>query len=165
MVYCILRYYGEAAMGLRRLLKSFVYAFNGVKNAILTERNFRIHMTAIFFVLYFSALYGLGSVQYAVLIFVLALIPALELINTAVEKTVDLCTDKYHELAKIAKDSSAAAVLVASIGAVGVAAALFSDSEKLKAALSAAVSLPHLPILIITAIFWIYFIFFFGKKR
>ena len=38
----------------KSLMKSFVYAFNGIKNAVLTERNFRIHMTAIFFVLYFA---------------------------------------------------------------------------------------------------------------
>ncbi|MBE6891644.1 MAG: diacylglycerol kinase family protein [Ruminococcaceae bacterium] len=165
MVYCILRYYRKAATGLRGLLKSFVYAFNGIKNAVLTERNFRIHMTAIFFVLYFAALYGLNSMQYAVLYLVLALVPALELVNTAVEKSVDLSTEEHNELAKIAKDSSAAAVLVAAFGAIGVAVALFSDIEKLKVALSAVFSLPHLPILIIAVIFWIYFIFFFGKKR
>ena len=150
---------------MRGLLKSFVYAFNGIKNAVLTERNFRIHMTAIFFVLYFASLYGLDSTQYAVLALVLALIPALELVNTAVEKSVDLSTEEHNELAKIAKDSSAAAVLVAAFGAIGVAVALFSDIEKLKVALSAVFSLPHLPILIIAVIFWIYFIFFFGKKR
>ena len=150
---------------MKGLLNSFVYAFNGIKNAILTERNFRIHMTAIFFVLYFAALYGLDSTQYAVLALVLALIPALELVNTAVEKSVDLSTEEHNELAKISKDSSAAAVLVAAFGAIGVAVALFSDIEKLKVALSAVFSLPHLPILIIAVIFWIYFIFFFGKKR
>ncbi len=150
---------------MRGLLKSFVYAFNGIKNAVLTERNFRIHMTAIFFVLYFAALYGLDSTQYAVLALVLALIPTLELVNTAVEKSVDLSTEEHNELAKIAKDSSAAAVLVAAFGAIGVAVALFSDIEKLKVALSAVFSLPHLPILIIAVILWIYFIFFFGKKR
>lgn len=150
---------------MKGLLKSFVYAFNGIRNAILTERNFRIHMTAIFFVLYFAALYGLDSTQYSVLALVLALIPTLELVNTAVEKSVDLSTEEHNELAKIAKDSSAAAVLVAAFGAIGVAVALFSDIEKLKVALSAVFSLPHLPILIIAVIFWIYFIFFFGKKR
>ncbi len=150
---------------MKGLLKSFVYAFNGIKNAVLTERNFRIHMTAIFFVLYFAALYGLNSMQYAVLFLVLALVPALELVNTAVEKTVDLVTSERMELAKLAKDSAAAAVLVAALGSVFVAVSLFSDSGKFYNALSAAISFPHLPILIMTAIFWIYFIFFFGKKR
>ena len=151
--------------GLKGLLKSFVYAFSGIKNAILTERNFRIHMTAIFFVLYFSALYGLEPTQYAILALILALVPALELINTAVEKVVDLSTEEYHELAKIAKDSSAAAVLVACFGAVGVAVFMFSDIEKLRTAISAVISFPHIAILLPAAIFCIYFIFFFGKKR
>ena len=155
-----MRDYGKAVSLLKGLLKSFVYAFNGIKNAVLTERNFRIHMTAIFFVLYFSVLYGLTPTQYAVLYLILAAVPALELVNTAVEKAVDLATDKRCELAKIAKDSAAAAVLVAAFGALGVAISLFSDTEKFKFALSTALSLPHLPILVITAIFWIYFIFF-----
>lgn len=150
---------------MKGLLKSFAYAFNGLKNAILTERNFRIHMAAIYFVLYFASLYGLTSTQYAVLAIILALIPALELVNTALENTVNMITEKHSDFAKIAKDSAAAAVLVASIGAVGVAISLFSDVEKLLNALNLILSIPHFPILIITAIFWIYFIFFFGEKR
>ena len=74
-------------------------------------------------------------------------------------------TKEFDENAKISKDASAGAVLVLSIGAVGIAVALFSDLEKLKTALFTIMSLPHLPILIVAVILAVYFIFFFGKKR
>lgn len=150
---------------MKGLLKSFVYALNGLKYMLLEERNFRIHITAIFFVLYFSVLYGLSSSQYAVLILILSLVPALELINTAIEKTVDIKAKEFDENAKISKDASAGAVLVLSIGAVGIALALFSDFVKLKTTLLVIMSLPHLPILIVAVVLAVYFIFFFGKKR
>ena len=150
---------------MKGLLKNFVYAFNGIKNAVLTERNFRIHLTAIFFVLYFSFLYGLDSTQYGILALILSIVPSLELINTAIENAVNIKTEDFNEYAKTAKDSCAAAVLVTAIGSLGVAVSLFSDIEKLSSAIRAAISLPHLIILVLAAIFWIYFIFFFGKKR
>ena len=150
---------------MKGLLRSFVYAFNGIKNAVLTERNFRIHLTAIFFVLYFSFLYGLDSSQYGILVLILFIVPALELLNTAIENIVNMKTEEFNKYAKIAKDSAAAAVLVSAIGALGVAVSLFSDVEKLKNAIGTAITLPHLIILLFTAAFWIYFIFFFGKKR
>ncbi len=150
---------------MKGLIKSFIYAFNGIKNAVLTERNFRIHLTAIFLVLYFSFLYGLDSLQYGILSLTLRIVPALELVNTAIEKAVDLKTEEFNEYAKIAKDSAAAAVLVSAIGSLGVAVSLFSDIEKLVEAIRNVIALPHLVILISAAILAIYFIFFFGKKR
>ena len=112
---------------MKGLLNSFVYALNGIRYMLVKERNFRIHVTAICFVLYFSVIYGLPPFQYSVLILLLSLVPALELINTAIEKTVDIKAKEYDENAKIAKDASAGAVLVLSIGAVGIAITLFSD--------------------------------------
>ncbi len=150
---------------MKGLLRSFVYAFNGIKNAVLTERNFRIHLAAIFFTLYFSFLYGLDSSQYGILVLILSIVPALELLNTAIENIVNMKTEEFNEYAKIAKDSAAAAVLVSAIGALGVAVSLFSDIEKLKQAIHSAITFPHLIILLLSAVFWIYFIFFFGKKR
>ena len=155
----------KAVVRLKGLLRSFVYAFNGVKHAVMTQRNFRIHLAAIFFTLYFSFLYGLEAVQYGILALILLIVPALELVNTAIENVVNLKTESFNEFAKIAKDSAAAAVLIAAIGSLGVAVSLFSDVEKLKNAIGTAITLPHLIILLFTAAFWIYFIFFLGKKR
>lgn len=149
---------------MKGLAKSFVYAVNGIKYAVTAERNFRIHITAIFFVLYFSVLYGLSAIQYSILSLILAIIPASELFNTALEKVVDMIFSGYDENAKIVKDVAAGAVLVLALGSVGVAVSMFSDVNKLRFAVEAAVSLPHLPILSIAAVFGIYFIFFFGRR-
>ena len=96
---------------------------------------------------------------------ILLIVPALELVNTAIENAVNLKTESFNEFAKISKDSSAAAVLIAAIGSLGVAVSLFSDIEKLKNAMTLAITLPHVIILLLAAVFCIYFIFFFGKKR
>jgi diacylglycerol kinase len=57
--------------------------------------------------------------------FSIALVLALELVNTAIEAAVDLATSKVHPLAKIAKDASAGAVLVAAVVAVVIGVAVF----------------------------------------
>ncbi|NDJ18161.1 diacylglycerol kinase family protein [Myxacorys almedinensis] len=104
------------------LFTSFKYAWMGVSYAFLTQRNFRIH------VLVGSAAIALGIVlrssvvEVAVIGLTVGLVLAMELLNTAIESVVDLTVKQsYHELAKIAKDCAAAAVLVAAIAAVLVA--------------------------------------------
>jgi diacylglycerol kinase (ATP) len=104
------------------LFTSFRYAWMGISYAFLTQRNFRIH------VLVGGAAIGLGIVlratvvELAVIGLTIGLVLALELLNTAIESVVDLTVKQsYHELAKIAKDCAAAAVLVSAIAAVLVA--------------------------------------------
>lgn len=113
-----------------KLLKSFYYAFCGLWYCIRNERNFRIHITAIVTVLTFSYLYGLPKEQYPVILLVLALVPGLEAINTAVEKAVDTATCEKQKSAKAAKDAAAAGVLIGAIGAIVIAFVSFSDAEK-----------------------------------
>ena len=104
------------------LFTSFRYAWMGISYAFLTQRNFRIH------VLVGGVAIGLGIVlratvvELAVIGLTIGLVLALELLNTAIESVVDLTVKQsYHELAKIAKDCAAAAVLVSAIAAVLVA--------------------------------------------
>ncbi|MBW4420671.1 MAG: diacylglycerol kinase family protein [Myxacorys californica WJT36-NPBG1] len=104
------------------LFTSFKYAWMGISYAFLTQRNFRIH------VLLGSAAIGCGIalrssvVELAVIGLTIGLVLAMELLNTAIESVVDLTVKQsYHELAKIAKDCAAAAVLVSAIAAVLVA--------------------------------------------
>lgn len=105
------------------LLVSFQYAWEGVKYAFLSQRNFRIHtfMTAIALGLGFCL--RVTGVEMALIALTCALVLVLELLNTAIESVVDLTVKQtYHELAKIAKDCAAGAVLVASIASLMVAA-------------------------------------------
>jgi diacylglycerol kinase (ATP) len=104
------------------LFTSFKYAWMGVSYAFLTQRNFRIH------VIVGAVAIGLGValkatvVELAVIGLTIGLVLAMELLNTAIESVVDLTIKQsYHELAKIAKDCAAAAVLVSAVSAVLVA--------------------------------------------
>jgi diacylglycerol kinase (ATP) len=104
------------------LLISFRYAWAGVRYAFVTQRNFRIH-TAIAIVAVTAGLYFKATtVEMAILTLTCALVMVLELLNTALESVVDLTVGQsYHELAKIAKDCAAGAVLISALAAVLVA--------------------------------------------
>jgi len=104
------------------LLTSFRYAWMGVSYAFVTQRNFRIHVCLGTIAIGLGLLLKASVVELAVIGLTIGLVLAMELLNTAIESVVDLTVKQtYHELAKIAKDCAAAAVLVAAIAAVLVA--------------------------------------------
>ena len=107
------------------LLKSFKYAWAGVSYAFITQRNFRIHTVIGTLAISLGVFLHLTSVEIAVICLTSGLVMALELLNTALEAVVDLTVKQsYHELAKIAKDCAAGAVLISAIAAVFVAGSL-----------------------------------------
>lgn len=107
------------------LLISFAYAWAGLRYAFLTQRNFRIHTVISLLALSLGVFLQLQAVELAVIGLTSGAVLALELLNTALEAVVDLVVQKtYHELAKIAKDCAAGAVLIAAIVAVLVASLL-----------------------------------------
>lgn len=104
---------------------SFRYAWSGITYSFQTQRNFRIHVVVGLCTLGLCLWLGLSATTLAIVTLTIGGILALELLNTAVEAMVDLCVGQtYHDLAKIAKDCAAGAVLLAAIAAVGVACAL-----------------------------------------
>ena len=104
---------------------SFIHAADGIKTAFKTQPNFKIHLTISCFVVLLA--YGLKvtNLEWAILFFVIATGLSIELINTAIEYTVDLLTDEYHLLAKYAKDTAAGAMLVYAILSIVIAAVIF----------------------------------------
>jgi diacylglycerol kinase (ATP) len=101
------------------LLTSFRFAGAGLVYAFTTQRNFRIHTFVTIALLAVSVWLKLSAVEVAILALTAAAVLALELINTAIESLVDLTVGKtYHDLAKIAKDCAAGAVLVAAIASL-----------------------------------------------
>ncbi len=117
---------------MKSLAKSFVYAFRGITYCIAHERNMRIHLcfTAFMFgFLTFHDFFEITRTQFAVLIAVCSLVMALECVNTAVEKAVDLETKEMNILAKVSKDAAAGAVLVAAIGSVAVGLSILYQPE------------------------------------
>ena len=103
-----------------RLLSSFRFAFAGLGHLFRTQRNARIHLAVGAAACAVGAWVGISRVEWAVMIFTIALVLILEGLNTAVEAAIDLASPEFHPLAKIAKDLAAGMVLIAAIASVGV---------------------------------------------
>ncbi|MDR5657986.1 diacylglycerol kinase [Serpentinicella sp. ANB-PHB4] len=112
-------------MKMRKLIDSFNYAFEGIIYALKTQRNMKIHFLAATAILVLSLFYNLTRVEMILLVFTISLVIITEMINTSIESTIDLITDRYHIFAKIAKNVAAGAVLIASINALIVAYLIF----------------------------------------
>lgn len=107
------------------LYKSFGYAFQGIFNTIRTERNIKIHCAAAILVTIFGIWLRISKTEWMICFILFGLILALELVNTAVEATVDLFTEERKPLAKKAKDAAAGAVLIVAIFAAVIGILIF----------------------------------------
>jgi len=107
--------------------RSFGHAYRGMISAVRTQRNMRFHVVAAVAVLVASLLVGASRLELAILVLTILLVFITEMFNTALEFVVDLVTGEYHPLAKLAKDVSAGAVLVSSVGAVLVGYLILAD--------------------------------------
>jgi len=105
----------------RSLLWSFNYAIQGIVYALRTQRNMRLHVVAAFTVLVACLLLRIGGFGLVAIVFAITLVLVTELVNTAIEATVDLAIEGLDPVAKIAKDVAAGAVFIASISAVVIA--------------------------------------------
>lgn len=93
--------------------------------AFQTQRNFRIHLAVGTLAIALSIFLRLSRVEIAIIGLTIGAVLTMELLNTAIESVVDLTVKQtYHELAKIAKDCAAAAVLISALAAVLVAGSL-----------------------------------------
>ncbi|MDO5301714.1 MAG: diacylglycerol kinase [Tissierellia bacterium] len=108
-------------------IKSFNYATQGIISSITTERNMKFHYLASLGVIALSLMFNLSRIEFIMMFFAVTLVISMELINTAIERTVDLVTQEYHPLAKLVKDISAGAVLLTAINAAVTAYLLFFD--------------------------------------
>jgi len=107
------------------LCVSFKYAWAGLSYALQTQRNFRIHLVIGGLAIALGGFLHLRPLEMAVIGLTSGLVLVMELLNTAIESVVDLAVKhSYHELAKIAKDCAAGAVLVSALTAVLVAGVL-----------------------------------------
>jgi diacylglycerol kinase (ATP) len=107
------------------LFVSFKYAWAGITYAFQTQRNFRIHVAVCALAIGLSVFLRLETVKVSIIAVTSGLVLTLELVNTAIESIVDLTVKQsYHELAKVAKDCAAGAVLVSALVAFLVASTL-----------------------------------------
>jgi diacylglycerol kinase len=106
-------------------LRSFVFAGQGAWYVLHSQRNMRVHLAAAIVTVLAGTLLSISATDWACIALAIGLVLVTETINTVVEALIDMYTQQFHPLAKIAKDAAAGAVLIASIVAVGVAVAIF----------------------------------------
>lgn len=93
-------------------LKSFKFAFQGLRYTIASERNIKVMLAIFVIATVFAIFLRLSETEWAIFLLSSGAVFCAELINTAIETVVDLASPEYHELAKRAKDVAAAATLV-----------------------------------------------------
>ncbi len=106
---------------IRSRIRSFGFAFAGWWYVLRTQRNAWIHTLASVLVFAAGLWLGLTRLEWALIVFAIALVWTAEFINTALEAIVDLASPGQHHLARIGKDVGAAAVLIAASAAVLIA--------------------------------------------
>ena len=110
----------------KNVLISFSYAFSGIYYTFKNSRNFKIQFLFAFFSLILGYILKLDTSDYLILLLTIFSVLVLEILNTSIESLVDLVVkEKYNKLAKISKDCSAGAVLLASINSVIIGLYLF----------------------------------------
>lgn len=109
----------------KNLIDSFKHAFEGIRVAIKSERNLQIHIVIMFLVIIFGIILKISVVEWFVCLLLFGGVISLEMINTAIETTVDLITMERNPNAKLAKDASAGAVLVMAIVSVIIGLIIF----------------------------------------
>lgn len=105
--------------------KSFIYAFDGIKLTFKNEPNFRIQLILALLSTFFGIILNISQTEWLILITVIFMVLLLELINSSLEALVDLVSPEINEKAKIAKDTAAGAVLVASILSLVIGIVIF----------------------------------------
>ncbi len=109
----------------RNLKESFACAWSGIKSGFATQRNMKWHGLGAVAAVGLGWAMGLERWEWGLLFFSIFLVLAAELMNTAVERTVDLYTDAFHPVAKEAKNLAAGAVLVAALAAAVAGVIIF----------------------------------------
>jgi diacylglycerol kinase len=105
---------------LKSLARSFGFALAGIGFLLRTQRNARIHVVVGAAACGLGAWLHISRVEWAVIVFTIALVLILEGLNTAVEAAIDLASPEIHPLAKASKDLAAGMVLIAAIASVAV---------------------------------------------
>lgn len=155
---------------LKKFVKGFQFAFEGILTALKTECNMRVHFVCMFYMYLFLLAFDFFQItrtQFAIIFIANGLVIGGELINTAVEAAVDLHGEEHTPLGKIAKDTAAGAVLVFAIAAVACGISIMYQPEAFKLLFNYFTT--HIFVLILFIVSLIsavlFILFGFGKKE
>lgn len=107
------------------LVKSFLYASKGIINLLKTEQNARIHLVYAILVAVLAYMFSISRIEAIILFFAVVLVIAVEIINTAIEKLLDIINPESSSAVEYIKDAMAGAVLIAAIIALVVTVLIF----------------------------------------
>lgn len=110
---------------IRKLHKSFKHAYRGLHYSITYERNFQIELVIAALVIACIFIFHVKNWEAIVLILMIMIVLILELINTVLERIIDIIKPRIHPYARLAKDVMAAVVLISSLVAVAVGIIIF----------------------------------------
>ena len=111
----------------QNIVQSLNSAVEGFIYVLKTQRNMRLHFLIAMLVLVMGIFFNLSKLELLLLTGVIALVLVVEMINTAVELTVDLIKNAYHPIARIIKDITAGAVFLSALNAIVVGYIIFSQ--------------------------------------
>jgi diacylglycerol kinase (ATP) len=106
-------------------LRNFKYAFRGLKEVIKSEKNAKIHVAMAVLALIACLIFRISLIEFLFVFLSIVLVMFAEIINTAIEKTLDLISQENNHVVQLVKDMSAAAVLITAIGSIVVAGVVF----------------------------------------
>jgi diacylglycerol kinase (ATP) len=109
------------------LVTSFNYAFEGIIYVVRTQRNMRVHFAVALAVLPVGVVLGVTRFELLALLLSVSFVLIAEMFNTALEKAIDVATNSFDPLARVAKDVAAGAVLVAAVNATFVGYLVFAE--------------------------------------
>ena len=110
----------------KRLINSFKYALQGIKQSYKGEQNLKIHTVVAVLVIIFGFLLKINYLEWLICLVLIGLVLMAEFFNTAIEYVVDLASPKIHPLAKAAKDTASAGVFMMAIIAAIIGLIIFS---------------------------------------
>ena len=109
----------------KNFIEAWKKATGGIVYAVKTQRNIKIQLCIAVLVIIFAIVFKVNITQAMFLTFATMLVIITEMVNTAIEETVNLVTNKFHPVAKIAKDVAAGAVVLSALNAVIIAMFIF----------------------------------------
>ncbi len=109
----------------KKKLIGFSFAFNGIKEIMKSERNFRIHLITTFIIVLMGLFFNIKPYEWIAICLVVSLVLILEMINSAIERIMDFLSPDRHTIVGQIKDITAGSVLVAAITSAVIGAIIF----------------------------------------
>lgn len=116
----------DQKFSIKKRIKSFSYAWDGIKTLFAEEHNARIHLAVTLVVITLGLAFEISSSEWIVICLIVGLVFACEILNSAIENICDLVSPNYNEYVKKAKDLGAAATLVSAIVAIIIGLFIFA---------------------------------------